>query len=158
MQIFLQTWPPEPIRNRSSTCMWIAATIFICRAIFRAIHYQCLRKFHFECKIIFSVVRKTFIRHINLSVCVRVATMYMYDEQALLCCVVLLKSTLFLYYVTFVCRWFRVSDSKALYPVSSSHRVIPSQTLLLIKNADERADGRWVSSIRFSQCVYIGQT
>lgn len=45
----------------------------------------------------------------------------------------------------FGCRWFRVSDSKALYPVPSSHRVIPSQTLLLIKNADERADGRWVS-------------
>lgn len=47
--------------------------------------------------------------------------------------------------VVYYCRWFRVSDSKALYPVPSSHRVIPSQTLLLIKNADERADGQWVS-------------
>lgn len=49
--------------------------------------------------------------------------------------------------ICWCCRWYRVSDSNALYPVpTTSHRVIPSQTLLLIKNADERADGRWVST------------
>ncbi|XP_055315179.1 cell adhesion molecule Dscam2 isoform X2 [Sitodiplosis mosellana] len=40
--------------------------------------------------------------------------------------------------------WYRVSDSNALYPVPSSQRIIPSNTLLYIRNADERCAGRWV--------------
>lgn len=41
--------------------------------------------------------------------------------------------------------WYRVSDSNALYPVPSSQRIIPSNTLLYIRHADERSVGRWVS-------------
>lgn len=41
--------------------------------------------------------------------------------------------------------WYRVSDSNALYPVPSSQKIIPSNTLLYIRNADERCAGRWVS-------------
>ncbi|XP_031617665.1 Down syndrome cell adhesion molecule-like protein Dscam2 isoform X3 [Contarinia nasturtii] len=40
--------------------------------------------------------------------------------------------------------WYRVSDSNALYPVPSSQRIIPANTLLYIRNADERSAGRWV--------------
>lgn len=41
-------------------------------------------------------------------------------------------------------RWYRVSDSAALYPIPFSQRIILSRTLLLIKNADERDTGKWV--------------
>lgn len=57
--------------------------------------------------------------------------------------------------------WYRVSDSNALYPVPSSQRIIPSNTLLYIRNADERCAGRWVSSfllipsVRKKQRIYI---
>lgn len=37
-----------------------------------------------------------------------------------------------------------MSDSNALYPVPSSQRIMPYQTLLLVKNADERDSGKWV--------------
>ena len=40
--------------------------------------------------------------------------------------------------------WYRLSDSGSYYSVPSSQRVIPSQTLLLIRNVDERDAGRWV--------------
>lgn len=43
--------------------------------------------------------------------------------------------------------WYRLSDSGSYYSVPSSQRVIPSQTLLLIRNVDERDAGRWVSQI-----------
>lgn len=53
--------------------------------------------------------------------------------------------------------WYRVSEShsNALYPVPSSQRIIPSNTLLYIRNADERSAGRWVSStfINSTRCV-----
>lgn len=45
--------------------------------------------------------------------------------------------------------WYRLSDSGSYYSVPSSQRVIPSQTLLLIRNADERDAGRWVSFFFF---------
>lgn len=41
--------------------------------------------------------------------------------------------------------WYRISDSNALYPVPSSQRIIPSNTLLYIRNANERSAGKWVS-------------
>jgi Immunoglobulin domain len=41
--------------------------------------------------------------------------------------------------------WYRLSDSGSYYSVPSSQRVIPSQTLLLIRNVDDRDAGRWVS-------------
>jgi Down syndrome cell adhesion molecule len=41
--------------------------------------------------------------------------------------------------------WYRLSDSGSYYSVPSSQRVIPSQTLLLIRNIDERDAGRWVN-------------
>ncbi|KAH8408036.1 hypothetical protein KR222_011729 [Zaprionus bogoriensis] len=40
--------------------------------------------------------------------------------------------------------WYRVSDSAALYPITSSLRIILSRSLLLIKNADERDNGKWI--------------
>ncbi|KAL7024043.1 hypothetical protein ACKWTF_012881 [Chironomus riparius] len=40
--------------------------------------------------------------------------------------------------------WYRLSDSGSYYSVPSSQRVIPSQTLLLIRNVDERDAGRWI--------------
>lgn len=51
-QIFRRTWHREQIKSRSLTCTLIVVTIFIYHAISRAIHYRCLRKFHFICKII----------------------------------------------------------------------------------------------------------
>lgn len=44
-------------------------------------------------------------------------------------------------------RWYRVSDSAALYPIPLSQRIILSRTLLLIKNADERDTGKWVCGL-----------
>lgn len=41
--------------------------------------------------------------------------------------------------------WYRLSDSSSFYSVPSSQRIIPSQTLLLIRNVEERDAGRWVS-------------
>jgi hypothetical protein len=43
--------------------------------------------------------------------------------------------------------WYRLSDSGSQYSVPSSQRVIPSQTLLLIRNVDERDAGRWVCKL-----------
>ncbi|XP_055715988.1 cell adhesion molecule Dscam2 isoform X2 [Phlebotomus papatasi] len=40
--------------------------------------------------------------------------------------------------------WFRVTDSGALYPLPTSQRIIPSQSILLLKNSDERDSGRWI--------------
>lgn len=40
--------------------------------------------------------------------------------------------------------WYRLSDSGSYYSVPSSQRIIPSQTVLLIRNADDRDAGRWV--------------
>uniref|UniRef100_A0A1A9UEN6 Ig-like domain-containing protein n=1 Tax=Glossina austeni TaxID=7395 RepID=A0A1A9UEN6_GLOAU len=52
--------------------------------------------------------------------------------------------------------WYRVSDSSALYPIPSSQRIILSRTLLLIKNADERDAGKWVSGIAIFNCSTTG--
>lgn len=52
-------------------------------------------------------------------------------------------------------RWFRQSESSALYPVPSSQRIVPSQTLLLIKNADERDAGKWVRKFLSIFIVFI---
>lgn len=41
--------------------------------------------------------------------------------------------------------WYRLSDSGSYYSVPSSQRIIPSQTLLLIRNVDDRDAGRWVN-------------
>lgn len=58
----------------------------------------------------------------------------------------LLESNVFcIIFIYIFGRWFRQSESSALYPVPSSQRIVPSQTLLLIKNADERDAGKWVS-------------
>lgn len=51
-----------------------------------------------------------------------------------------------IYVCSLIYSWYRVSDSAALYPIPSSQRVILSRTLLLIKNADERDAGKWVSN------------
>uniref|UniRef100_A0A336KKP0 CSON012059 protein n=1 Tax=Culicoides sonorensis TaxID=179676 RepID=A0A336KKP0_CULSO len=40
--------------------------------------------------------------------------------------------------------WFRVSDSGALYPLPSSQRIIPAQTILFIRSVDDRDAGRWI--------------
>lgn len=48
-----------------------------------------------------------------------------------------------------ISRWFRVSDSGALYPIPSSQRIIPSQTILFIRSVDERDMGRWVRLISY---------
>lgn len=40
--------------------------------------------------------------------------------------------------------WYRLSDSGSYYSVPSSQRIVPSQTLLLIRNVDDRDAGRWV--------------
>ncbi|XP_035786671.1 Down syndrome cell adhesion molecule-like protein Dscam2 isoform X3 [Anopheles albimanus] len=40
--------------------------------------------------------------------------------------------------------WFRISDTGSLYTVPSSQRIVPSQSLLFIRNADERDAGRWI--------------
>jgi hypothetical protein len=45
--------------------------------------------------------------------------------------------------------WYRLSDSGSYYSVPSSQRVIPSQTLLLIRNVDDRDAGRWVICTTF---------
>lgn len=45
--------------------------------------------------------------------------------------------------------WYRLSDSGFYYSIPSSQRVIPSQTLLLNRNVDDRDDGRWVSFFCF---------
>lgn len=50
-----------------------------------------------------------------------------------------------------IIRWFRISDSGGLYPVPPSQRIFPAQSLLLIKNVDERDLGRWVSFFFFKQ-------
>lgn len=39
---------------------------------------------------------------------------------------------------------FRVSDSGALYPLPSSQRIIPAQTILFIRSVDDRDAGRWI--------------
>ena len=49
--------------------------------------------------------------------------------------------------------WYRLSDSGSYYAVPSSQRIIPSQTLLLIRNADERDAGRWV--IKYKTLTFI---
>lgn len=41
--------------------------------------------------------------------------------------------------------WYRLSNSGSYYPTPPTHRIIPSQSLLYIRNADERDAGRWVS-------------
>ena len=41
--------------------------------------------------------------------------------------------------------WYRLSDSGSYYPVPSSQRIMPSQSLLFIRNVDDRDAGRWVS-------------
>ena len=43
--------------------------------------------------------------------------------------------------------WYRLSDSGSYYPVPSSQRIMPSQSLLFIRNVDDRDAGRWVSLI-----------
>uniref|UniRef100_A0A1S4GPA3 Uncharacterized protein n=1 Tax=Anopheles gambiae TaxID=7165 RepID=A0A1S4GPA3_ANOGA len=40
--------------------------------------------------------------------------------------------------------WFRISDTGSLYTVPSSQRIVPSQSLLFIRNVDERDAGRWI--------------
>lgn len=40
--------------------------------------------------------------------------------------------------------WYRLSDSGSYYAIPSSQRIIPSQTVLLIRNVDDRDAGHWV--------------
>jgi hypothetical protein len=63
--------------------------------------------------------------------------------------------------------WYRLSDSGSYYSVPSSQRVIPSQTLLLIRNVDDRDAGRWVithlflimiTSERFSPYFFLSSS
>lgn len=44
LQICLQIWHHELIKNQSSICLSTEETTFICRVIFKEIHYQYLRK------------------------------------------------------------------------------------------------------------------
>ena len=55
------------------------------------------------------------------------------------------KCPLTLFSVCSGCSWYRVSDSGSFYPVPSSQRVLPSQSLLFIRSVDDRDAGRWVS-------------
>jgi Down syndrome cell adhesion molecule len=41
--------------------------------------------------------------------------------------------------------WYRLSNSGSYYPIPATHRIIPSQSLLFIRNVDEKDAGRWVS-------------
>lgn len=41
--------------------------------------------------------------------------------------------------------WYRLSDSGSYYPIPSTQRIMPSQSLLYVRSADERDAGRWVS-------------
>lgn len=50
--------------------------------------------------------------------------------------------------------WYRLSDSSSYYSVPSSQRIVPSQTVLLIRNVDDRDAGRWVrSNLTISTCL-----
>lgn len=51
--------------------------------------------------------------------------------------------------------WYRLSDSGSYYSVPSSQRVIPSQTLLLIRNVDERDAGRWVRILNDYKAIFM---
>lgn len=55
-----------------------------------------------------------------------------------------LPYSLFNHLLLFYYSWFRISDSGALYPIPSSQRIIPAQTILFIRNIDDRDAGRWV--------------
>lgn len=45
---------------------------------------------------------------------------------------------------SFYFQQFRVSDSGALYPLPSSQRIVPAQTILFIRSVDDRDAGRWI--------------
>lgn len=51
--------------------------------------------------------------------------------------------------------WYRLSDSGSYYSVPSSQRIVPSQTLLLIRNVDDRDAGRWVYNITSEICSIL---
>lgn len=53
--------------------------------------------------------------------------------------------------------WYRLSDSGSYYSVPSSQRIVPSQTLLLIRNVDDRDAGRWVNvaSVNFRKVLML---